>query len=584
MNFGPKLARVLDDDHRMGVADGSAKRSARLPGTTVGSAVRAAISTVIVLGVFAGAAGIGASAASAAAGAASPAIESESVSQITATDARLEATIEPAAGRNAYYQFQLAKNPSEFASEFTCPTEDHSSLCLGITPQENALPIGSVCGECEIEPAVGPLDLAKAGITLQPGTTYHYRVIAATAVPTEDTTEWEEPTIFGAAHSFTTSPPNLSMTFTEDRANVGVQLSDAPMFEAPETAPFAALIDPGTGSISAGILEVPDFFTHITEPLNADVLVHFEIGIIEGSFDQATGALSLEGEANATLTSNEKQCTVTTTPNPLVLSTAGNSGGANPRSGAAFVKGLTGAGAIAGQWTDMSATPKIPGDGVFVCATVDERIEGPGGIWLVQEGDIVPPSAPQLTSTDPASPGASGTPRIRGSAEAGSTVRLYAGSGCAGLPVATGSAAELASPGIAVAVDFPATAFAAASDTGGTGTTATFSATATDAAANTSPCSASIAYTRTGAVCTCLPRPPAVRRCVVPGLRGKTLAQAKAALKKRGCRLGDVRRPKSLPAGHPPLVVVGSSPRAGKRPRNRTVDLRLGPRLRKRSS
>ena len=55
----------------------------------------------------------------------------------------------------------------------------------------------------------------------------------------------------------------FSMTFTEDRANVGDQLNDDPMFEAPETATLQAQIDPDTGDISAGTLTVPDFFTHV---------------------------------------------------------------------------------------------------------------------------------------------------------------------------------------------------------------------------------------------------------------------------------------------------------------------------------
>jgi hypothetical protein len=332
------------------------------------------------------------------------------------------------------------------------------------------------------------------------------------------------------------------MTFTEDRANVGVQLSDEAMFTAPAIAPFAAQIDPGTGSIRAGFLSVPDFSTHITEPLNADVNVHFEIGVIGGSFNQATGALTLEGEANATLTSEGKECTVTTAPNPLVLSTAGNSGGASPRSGAPFVNGLTGAGAIAGEWTDMNATPKIPGDGVFVCATVDERIEGPGGIWLAQEGDVVPPTAPQLTGTDPTSPGSSGAPRIRGSAEAGSSVRVYAGPNCGGSPVATGSAAGLDSPGILVQV--------------AEGATAVFSATAIDAAHNTSPCSAPIPYTHAKKT----PTP----ECIVPKLVGEKAKAAKRKIRAAGCEIGEVRRPKARRGKkRGPLIVKSSNPSAG---------------------
>src|SRR5215218_8031837 len=243
----------------------------------------------------------------------------------------------------------------------------------------------------------------------------------------------------------------LSMTFTEARANVGAdQLSDDPLFEAPDTAPFAAQIDPGSGLIADGELTVPDFSTFVTDPIDADVTVQFEIGVITGTFNQATGALALSGTAGGTLTANGRNCIVEV-PGTLTLSTIGSSGGANPRSGAPFTSGLTGAGAIAGQWSDMDATPVTPDD-ESVCDTVDEHIGGPGGIWLEQQGDIVAPAAPQLTSTDPASPSVNGTPRVRGVAEAASTVKIYAGSSCAGVPVATGSAAALGSPGITVAV------------------------------------------------------------------------------------------------------------------------------------
>lgn len=360
----------------------------------------------------------------------------------------------------------------------------------------------------------------------------------------------------------TASAEPLSMTFTEDRANVGVQLSDAALFEAPDTAPFDAQIDPGSGSITAGILQVPQFSTHITEPLNADVTVDFDIGIITGSFTGATGALTLSGEAGGTLTSEGKECTVSTTPAPLVISTTGNSGGAIPRSGAPFTHGLTGAGAIAGQWTDMSAEPAIPGVGIAVCETVDERIEGPGGIWLVQKGDLVPPSAPQLTSTNPASPGSSGNPRILGAAEAGSTVRVYAGPNCAGTPVATDSAAKLGSPGIPVGV--------------AEGVTAAFSVTATDAAGNTSACSAPISYTRLK-----VPTPA----CVVPELKGKSLRQARTALRAAHCSVGEVRKPKRKKGKKlGPLVVKSSKPSAGKTLEvGSEVDLRLGPKPQKAS-
>lgn len=368
------------------------------------------------------------------------------------------------------------------------------------------------------------------------------------------------------AFAATASAEPLSMTFTEDRANVGVQLSDTALFEPPDVAPFEAQIGPAGESITAGELQVPQFSTHITEPIDANVTVDFNIGVITGSFTQATGALTLSGQAGGTLTSEGEECTVSTTPSPLVLSTAGNNGGTSPRSGAPFTHGLTGAGAIAGQWTDMSATPVNPGDteNVDFCNNVETRIGGSGGIWLLQAGDVVPPSAPQLTSTDPASPNPSGTPRIRGAAETGSTVRVYAGAGCAGTPVATGSAAELASPGIRVEV--------------GEGVTAAFSATATDAAGNTSACSASISYTRP-------PHggPPAPG-CIVPKLVGKKLKAAKKRIRAAGCKLGSVQRPRQLKnkgKRRRPLVVKSSNPAAGKRSTSGIVNVTLGPKPRK---
>lgn len=360
------------------------------------------------------------------------------------------------------------------------------------------------------------------------------------------------------------SAESLSMTFTEDRANVGVQLSDTALFEAPDVAPLEAQIGPAGESITAGVLQVPQFSTHITQPIDADVTVDFDIGVITGSFTQATGALTLSGQAGGTLTSEGEECTVSTTPSPLILSTTGNNGGTSPRSGAPFTHGLTGPGAIAGQWTDMQATPVNPGDteNVNFCNNVETRIGGLGGIWLVQAGDVVPPSAPQLTSTDPASPNASGTPRIRGAAEAGSTVRVYAGSNCSGSPVATGSAAELGSPGLRVEV--------------GEGVTAVFSATATDAADNTSTCSPPISYTRPP-----YGDPPRPAGCIVPKLVGKKLAKAKTALTAAGCKLGTVKKPKGKGKGRRPLVVKSSNPVAGARSVDGNVDLRLGPKPQK---
>jgi hypothetical protein len=95
--------------------------------------------------------------------------------------------------------------------------------------------------------------------------------------------------------------------------------------------------------------------------------------------------------------------------------------------------------------------------------------------------DSTPPAPPTLTGMAPPSPANDNSPNVKGTAEAGSTVRLYranTSSDCAFANLAaTGTAADFASPGIRVSV---------ADDS-----TTTFRATATDRAGNTSGCSAS---------------------------------------------------------------------------------------------
>jgi hypothetical protein len=138
---------------------------------------------------------------------AQPSIESESASSITPTDAMLEAQINPGdAPAGVYYQFQLVSDPGEYSSEIICPPEPSSGPfhpCIG-THSASALPIGFV--PPGPEPSSVSLDLASAGVTLHPSTTYHYRVLAARAAQTEDTIEWEAPTVHGADQTFTTPP------------------------------------------------------------------------------------------------------------------------------------------------------------------------------------------------------------------------------------------------------------------------------------------------------------------------------------------------------------------------------------------
>jgi len=94
--------------------------------------------------------------------------------------------------------------------------------------------------------------------------------------------------------------------------------------------------------------------------------------------------------------------------------------------------------------------------------------------------DSTPPAKPSVTSTNPASPANNNAPKVIGSAEVGSTVKLYTNGTCTSSVAATGTAAAFASPGLAVSV--------------GDNTSTTYYATATDAAGNVSACSSGLTY------------------------------------------------------------------------------------------
>jgi Tol biopolymer transport system component len=98
---------------------------------------------------------------------------------------------------------------------------------------------------------------------------------------------------------------------------------------------------------------------------------------------------------------------------------------------------------------------------------------------------VIGPSIPVLSGTNPASPGASTTPAVRGKSDPNTTIKLYLGAGCHGLPVQTqtpATAAQLEGAGIVVAVE--------------PGTTTVFSASASDEEGVDSACSGSITYTQ----------------------------------------------------------------------------------------
>jgi hypothetical protein len=142
-----------------------------------------------------------------------PAIGSTVAYGITQSDATVEAWIDPGElPEGVYYQFQVVANTSEYLPELACPEHgvplSKPDGCGGpdsgaITP--GALPIGYI----EKEPASRyvRLDFAAAGMTLKRGTTYHYRVLAAKRVQSEDTLNWEGPPAIGPDQTFTTLTP-----------------------------------------------------------------------------------------------------------------------------------------------------------------------------------------------------------------------------------------------------------------------------------------------------------------------------------------------------------------------------------------
>jgi hypothetical protein len=100
---------------------------------------------------------------------------------------------------------------------------------------------------------------------------------------------------------------------------------------------------------------------------------------------------------------------------------------------------------------------------------------------LVVGSDSTPPAPPVMVGTNPASGSDNNFPSVYGTAEGGSTVKLFANNLCSGSPVASGGAAAFASPGLTVAV--------------ADNTSTTFWGTATDISNNASACSSgSVTY------------------------------------------------------------------------------------------
>jgi hypothetical protein len=152
-----------------------------------------------------------------------PKIEAESVSGVISNDATLEAKIDPQ-GQAVDYQFQLVAGASEYPSELECPQRSLPVACPQTSSQGETLPIGYLPADSSDQSV--SLDLSYAGVTLKPDVTYHYRVVVAPFVLSEDTVGWEGPSAQGADQTFTTLeepvvPPESSTTSTGDSSKAG---------------------------------------------------------------------------------------------------------------------------------------------------------------------------------------------------------------------------------------------------------------------------------------------------------------------------------------------------------------------------
>ena len=89
----------------------------------------------------------------------------------------------------------------------------------------------------------------------------------------------------------------------------------------------------------------------------------------------------------------------------------------------------------ANQPTSLTATATDTAGNVSACSNPFAYTE-----------DSIAPAVPAITDTDPDSPSVDITPQVKGTADPGSTVRIYTSANCSGTP-AIGSAASFASHG-----------------------------------------------------------------------------------------------------------------------------------------
>jgi hypothetical protein len=294
-----------------------------------------------------------------------PSIESESLSHVTSTDATLEATINPEdLPHGVFYQFQVVKNTGEYLPELACP---EPSVQLGGAdgcgtpgpggghPTPGALPIGFI--EKGSQGQSVSQSLAAAGVTLQPGTTYHYRVLAVAKVQSEDTLNWKGPPVAGPDQTFTTPPGAVPVIDS-------VSLSHL----TPTDATLQAKIDTEGLSTSYEFQLWSSPCSHKGAGCELIVDVPLPTGLLLGSFEPQSVSLDLNS-AGVTLGGGEYGYSVVATNKEGSASAFGGvfeapPGVIDPPSPGVLPPAPTGGGPSApptgGSQPDGSGTPSLP--------------------------------------------------------------------------------------------------------------------------------------------------------------------------------------------------------------------------------
>jgi glucose/arabinose dehydrogenase len=280
-------------------------------------------------------------------------------------------------------------------------------------------------------------------------------------------------------------------------------------------------VDPKTVSLEVQTLPVPGLEVVIDgtageSPFTATVIKGSNHTVATqsqtlGGHDYAFGAWSDGGDAAHSLIVNQN-ISLTAVFGPPAAPTIASTSPASPNNSSSpkvsgsvgtdfptAVKIYTGgsctgpaaASGTAAQFTGSGIAVPVPSDATTQLRAVAANAAGDSACsnLVSYTEDSTAPAAPTLAST-PLSPANDNKPKVSGSAEAGSAVRVFKSSDCSGPAAATGGSAQFAS-GLALSV-VPDNA-----DT-------PLSATATDIAGNVSGCSAAIHYVEDSAA----PAPP----------------------------------------------------------------------------